>query len=53
MILNQFKTKLKKKSVDDNMNIMASMIRKKVKVLNQNQLYEYISNLMNKNQKSK
>ena len=48
VIPNEFKAKLKKKCVEDNINVMASLIKKKVKVLNKEDMYSYINYLMNR-----
>ena len=45
-MINGFKTNLRKKCVEDNLHVMATVLRKKVKVMDKKQLMEYVNKIM-------
>lgn len=50
---HNFKSTIKIKSIDDNPNVLANIIRKKVVLLERDQLFEYLQKIMSKGSKKK
>ena len=46
---NKFESKLKKKSMQDNLHIMATLIRKKIKILDKKDMVIYLKKLTSTN----
>ena len=46
---NKFESKLKKKSMQDNLHVMATLTRKKIKILDKEDMVLYLNKLTSKN----
>lgn len=48
-VLHKFESKLKKKCIEDNLHVMATLLKKKIKVLDKKDMVSYLRRIMQRN----
>lgn len=48
-VLHKFESKLKKKSIEDNLHVMATLLKRKIKVLDKKDMMSYLRKIMQRN----